>query len=208
MSQRAIVLFRISKGALQNVEAEFLGSMIFMQINMAAMARANLPPSERKPFFVYIDEFSVLANKSMPSAFRELRKFNVGLVVATQTWSSMRGRDQHNDLANEVLANTSCKLSFRVSPKDARLLDDYTLPDFDAVSLTRTPNHQAVVSFSATGAKSFLVRVTQAERPADAVDPAMLRHISGVVHGTPIKEINETLAKRHDIDLALLEARP
>lgn len=58
--------------------------MIVTQIKIAAMRRANMLQSERRPFYLYIDEFQNYVSSSIESILSEARKYRLGLTVAHQ----------------------------------------------------------------------------------------------------------------------------
>jgi hypothetical protein len=51
---------------------------------MAAMRRQLIDKSERKDFFLYIDEFQNYITDSIESVLSEARKYRLGLIVAHQ----------------------------------------------------------------------------------------------------------------------------
>lgn len=57
MDDGMILLVNVSKGRLGEDSALLLGSLVVSTLGLAAFSRAELAPSERRPFFVYLDEF-------------------------------------------------------------------------------------------------------------------------------------------------------
>jgi hypothetical protein len=51
--------------------------MVTMQIKLAALKRAKLAGEDRKPFFLYIDEFQNYVSKSIESILSEARKYKL-----------------------------------------------------------------------------------------------------------------------------------
>jgi hypothetical protein len=195
MDEGWIVLFRLSKSALQELECALLGTLLLLQFQVAALGRARQPEAQRRPFHLYVDEFHTFANDSTPALFREARKFGLGLAVATQSLGSLRHRNG-GDLANAVLANTATKVLFRLSPLDARMLEEYVEPEFAARHLSRCPNHQAVVSLAGSDMPAFRMYAALPQ-PADMpVCIHSLRQASGRRHGTPLAEADAMLARR------------
>jgi type IV secretory pathway TraG/TraD family ATPase VirD4 len=58
--------------------------MMVTQIKLAALRRAQLPAEQRKPFFLYIDEFQNYINPSIETILSEARKYKLGLIIAHQ----------------------------------------------------------------------------------------------------------------------------
>lgn len=195
MDEGWLLFFRLSKSALQELECSLLGTLLLLQFQVAALSRANVPESQRRPFYLYVDEFHTFANDSTPALFREARKFGLGLTVATQSLSSLRHR-KGGELTNAVLANTATKALFRLSPLDARMLEDYVAPEFTARDLSRTPNYQAVLSVAGSDMTAFRVRAALPQPVDTPVCIRSLRQASGLRHGTPLAEADAMLARR------------
>ena len=203
MNDRRIVLFRLSKSVLQDMEVEALGSLILMQFHVAALARARIKPEQRRPFHLVVDEFHTFANDTTPTLLRESRKYGLGLTLATQSLGSLR-RQRGGDLVNAVLANTATKVFFRLSSPDAALVEDYVQPSFQAGDLTRTRNHHAVVCLAAADTPAFLMRAVLPDAVAGGISVNEIRRASGGQFGTPLGEANLYLAKRHGLALGSL----
>lgn len=194
MDEGWLVFFRLSKSALQELECALLGTLLLMQFQVAALSRAKVPESQRRPFYLYVDEFHTFANDSTPTLFREARKWALGLTTATQTLSSLRHR-KGGELANAVLANTATKVLFRLSPLDARMLEEYVEPEFTARHLSRTPNYQALVSVAGSDMTAFRMHAALPQAVDAPVCIQSLRQASGRRHGTPLAEADAMLAR-------------
>jgi len=51
--------------------------MVAMQIKLSALKRAKLDKKDRKPYFLYIDEFQNYVSKSIESILSEARKYKL-----------------------------------------------------------------------------------------------------------------------------------
>jgi hypothetical protein len=51
--------------------------MVTMQIKLSALKRARLDEKDRKPYFLYIDEFQNYVSKSIESILSEARKYKL-----------------------------------------------------------------------------------------------------------------------------------
>lgn len=88
---------------------------------------------------------------------------------------------------------------------DAMLLEEYSLPQFSAAALVRTPNYQAVVCQSGGEMEPCLVRVAQLDATVAPSDPEMLRARSGAAHPATLVAANEYLARRRGVPMGMLE---
>ena len=77
MDDGKILLVNLSKGRIGEDSASLLGGLIVTSLGLAAFSRANVPESERRPFYIYIDEFQNFTTLSLANMLSELRKFGV-----------------------------------------------------------------------------------------------------------------------------------
>lgn len=198
MQRNAIVLFRLSKTVLSETECQVLGSLLLMQFHTAAMAGSALGQRTRRPFHLVVDEFQNYVSPAVPLLFRESRKFGLCLTVATQSVGSLR-HPRAGDLASEVMTNTAAKVFFRMSPREALKVDEYTAPEYPAREVARLANYHAVLSLPAANVPPLCFKTALPRAHEDLCDTAELREQSGKVNGTPMGEVQAFLAKRHDV---------
>jgi hypothetical protein len=48
-----------------------------MQVKLSALKRAKIPESERRPFYLYVDEFQNYVSQSFESILSEARKYKL-----------------------------------------------------------------------------------------------------------------------------------
>ena len=119
LDEGKILLARLAHGAIGQENAYLLGSLLVAKLHQVALARQARPEGQRKPFYLYLDEFHHFATPSMAALLSGGRKFGVGLTLAHQ---DLRQLDRDNEVAAAVLANPATRLVFRVSETDARKL--------------------------------------------------------------------------------------
>jgi hypothetical protein len=110
--------------------AGILGAMMVTKIQLAAMGRADMPQDQRKPFYLYVDEFQNFATDSFATILSEARKYGLNLTVANQYISQMS-----EEVRSAVFGNVGTILCFRISPDDAPFLQKYFEPQFEAGDL-------------------------------------------------------------------------
>ena len=64
--------------------------MMVTKFQIDAMSRADIPESERKDFYLYVDEFQNFATDSFATILSEARKYKVNLVMANQYIDQMQ----------------------------------------------------------------------------------------------------------------------
>lgn len=80
---------------LRNLDPEttrLLGSLLTVNIEEAALSRADSPEDQRRPFVAIVDEFSQFSTSSAEAMERTLalvRKYGVSLMLAHQTYSQL-----------------------------------------------------------------------------------------------------------------------
>src|SRR5215471_7373231 len=71
MNQCGILIANLAKGAIGEQAANLLGSLLVSHLQFLAMGRSALPPHERVPFFVHIDEFQTFSSEAFASLLSE-----------------------------------------------------------------------------------------------------------------------------------------
>lgn len=198
----SVLVFGLSKDTLSELECQLLGTTLLMEFHRAALARARLP-ADRRPFCrLVVDEFQTFVSDATPVMFREVRKYNLGLLCATQSLGSLKSRTSEH-LLDAVLANTATKAILRVSPADANLLDDYTLPEFTRADLMRTPNYEAFMCMSSGGnVPPIRVRLSPPDELIPTGDaPRSPSQDELVARHELARTVDEFLAQRHGVTI-------
>src|SRR3990170_7619743 len=126
MDQEKIILINLSKGRIGEENSSFFGSMFLTKIKQAGMERASIPESERKDFYLYIDEFHNIVTRTFENILSEARKYALNLTIAHQYIGQLIPEVQH-----AVLGNTGTLVCFRVGGEDAVKLKPEFAPIFD-----------------------------------------------------------------------------
>lgn len=105
MQEGKIILFNLSKGKLGEDTSKALARFVSATLLSIALQRANEKEGSRKRCYLFADEFHNMASSSMETVFSEARKFNLHLIVGTQTIGQLP-----TSLKNMVLNNTAVKL--------------------------------------------------------------------------------------------------
>lgn len=118
MDKGHVLLVNLAKGQVGSDVAHILGSLLLTSIASSAFSRIDTPYSERKPFFIYIDEFQTLSSTDLiAEMLSELRKFKVGLILANQYLHQL-----DSEVRASLLGNIGTIVAFRCSIADASLL--------------------------------------------------------------------------------------
>ena len=118
MDTGRIFIANLSKGKLGADNANLLGALLVTQFQLAAMSRADVPESERRPFHLYVDEFQSFASDSFAGALSEVRKYGLSLTLSHQYLAQLRP-----NILDAVFGNVGSVVSFRVGQADAEALE-------------------------------------------------------------------------------------
>ncbi|HKG25000.1 MAG TPA: type IV secretory system conjugative DNA transfer family protein [Thermomicrobiales bacterium] len=113
MDRGRIVLVRLPEGEIGEGAVNLLGSTIVDQIATAVRSRATLPESQRRPFFLFADEFHRFATPAFAKLLDELRKYGIATLMAHQR------RAQLAEEAREAALGARNFVVFEVTARDA-----------------------------------------------------------------------------------------
>jgi len=136
-----VFLARLSQGAIGEENAYLLGTLLVSKLQQLAMSRQELAASERRPFYLYLDEFQNFVTPSMEAILSGARKYRLGLVLAHQDLRQLQSRSP--EVLNSVLSNPFARVCFRVGDHDARTLAD-GFWHFDAKDLQSLGTGEAI----------------------------------------------------------------
>ncbi len=132
MDTGKILIVNLSKGRMGEENSNFLGLVLVPKILFAAMSRANIPESERRDFYLYVDEFQNFATDTFADILAEARKYKLNLIVANQFIGQIG-----EDLKNAVFGNVGTIAAFRVGVTDANFLQHEFAPVFSEQDLVQ-----------------------------------------------------------------------
>ena len=132
MDNRRALLVNLSKWKIWALNAQLLWLIFVSKVNMAAMSRADMPESERKDFFMYVDEFQNFATETFGEILSEARKYKLALIMAHQFiaqigWQSGQKWDKPS-IKDAVFWNAWTIMSFKVWADDREYLEKEYAP--------------------------------------------------------------------------------
>lgn len=146
MDEGKIILIKLSKGVIGDDNSNLLGSMVVTQFQLAAMSRADIPPAQRRDFYLYVDEFQNFATESFATILSEARKYNLSLTVANQYMAQLS-----DDVRNAIFGNVGTLIIFRVGADDAGALVKEVAPVFDENDLVNLNVYNIYLKLSIDG---------------------------------------------------------
>lgn len=119
MDEGKILICNFSKGMIGEDTSELLGTAVLAKLQLASLRRARMSQEDRKPFYLYVDEFQNFATVSFVQMLSESRKYKLFLTMAEQSTSQQADKD----MINIILANVGTVVCFRTgNPADEKIL--------------------------------------------------------------------------------------
>lgn len=164
MDEGKILVVNLSRGLMGEDNAGILGAMMVTKIQLAAMGRADMPMEQRRPFYLYVDEFQNFATDSFATILSEARKYGLNLTVANQYISQMS-----DEVRSAVFGNVGTIICFRISPDDAPFLQKYFEPQFEATDLIQQHSRFFVTTMMISDEKApaFSAKTLNLPQPQD-----------------------------------------
>lgn len=150
MDEGKILVVNLSKGLIGEDNASILGAFLVTKIQLAAMSRSDIPDiQDRRPFYLYVDEFQNFATDSFATILSEARKYGLNLTVANQYISQMS-----ETVRDAVFGNVGTMISFRVSADDSPILAKQFEPQFEPNDLLQMHNRNFIINMVINGEKA------------------------------------------------------
>ncbi len=116
MDDGQVLLVNLAKGQIGEDAAGLLGGILVTTLGLAAFTRQDIPEHQRRPFYLFLDEFQNFTTHSMANMTSELRKFHASLTLAHQYLFQLTP-----EVREAVLGNAGTIISFRVGARASSL---------------------------------------------------------------------------------------
>jgi hypothetical protein len=133
-----ILICNFSKGLLGEDTSELFGIAVLAKIQLASLRRARVKQANRKPFYLYVDEFQNFATPSFVQMLSEARKYKLYLTMAEQSTS----QQDDSQMVNIILANVGTVICFRSgNPADEKLVLPLFQPYIEEGEIANLPSY-------------------------------------------------------------------
>ena len=146
MDNGRLFIANLSKGQLGHDKANLLGSLLVTQFQLGAMARANRPESERRDFYLFIDEFQNFSTDAFASILAEARKYRLCLTLSHQYIDQLS-----EPIRQAVFGNVGTLVAFRIGYTDAEVMTKEFGKTIPATALADLNQYEAVVKLLVGG---------------------------------------------------------
>jgi hypothetical protein len=147
MDNSRLFIANLSKGRLGHDKANLLGSLLTTQFQLGAMARSNRPESERRDFYLFIDEFQNFSTDAFASILAEARKYRLCLTLSHQYIDQLS-----EPIRQAVFGNVGTLVAFRIGYTDAEVMAKEFGKTIPATSLADLERYEVVVKLLVEGA--------------------------------------------------------
>ena len=149
IDQGKILIVNLSKGKVGEDASALLGAIIVTKLQLAAMSRIDVPESQRKDFYLYVDEFQNFATESFANILSEARKYHLDLILSHQYISQLM-----EEVQDAVFGNVGTIVCFRVGAEDAEFLVKEFEPYFTENDLVNLDKYEMYVKLMIDGLTS------------------------------------------------------
>lgn len=139
MDEERILLVKMDKGLIGADNTSLLGQILLSNLFMAGMSRTDIKIEERKPHYIFIDEFQNFVKGDAGNALSEVRKYGLNLILANQTLGQL---DDY--LLQSLLGNVGSLVFFRPGINDYEKVRHYLEPDFKREDVLKLPNFNCI----------------------------------------------------------------
>ncbi len=208
MDSGKILLVNLSKGKVGEMNAKLLGLILVSKIQMAALSRADQPESERRDFYLYVDEFQNFITDAFSSILSEARKYKLNLIIAHQFLGQLQqGAGAQgaasNDLRDAIFGNVGSMVSFRIGVEDAEIMAKEFAPVFNEFDLLNVDRFNGFVKLmiNGTASKPFNMAMYPLPKPTEEEKKTgeAIRQLSRLKFGRPRAEVEAEILKASQV---------
>jgi type IV secretory pathway TraG/TraD family ATPase VirD4 len=196
MDNKKILLVNLAKGRTGEVNSNLLGLIIVSKLQMAAMARADLPEEKRHDFYLYIDEFQNFITDSIATILSEARKYRLCLNIAHQ-YIGQLVNGQDTKIRDAVFGNAGTIIAFRIGVDDAETMAKEFAPVFNEYDVLNVEKYTAYIKLliDNTASKAFNMQVYPPERGNLEIAEA-IKELSRLKYGRDRRIVEAEIAER------------
>ncbi|MGE3278331.1 MAG: type IV secretory system conjugative DNA transfer family protein [Candidatus Altimarinota bacterium] len=149
MDGNKILLVKLAKGLVGDINANLLGMIFVNKIQVAAMRRQRIADkTSRVPFFLYVDEFQNFITDSFESILSEARKYKLGLIIAHQYIDQLIKDGKDEKVKNAVFGNVGTMMNLKIGAKDAEYIAKEMAPVFTETDVINLEGFNACVKLN------------------------------------------------------------
>ncbi len=132
-----ILICRFSKGDLVKDTSSLFGTTVLARLQIAGQRRGKIREKDRRPFYIYIDEFQNFATTTFVEMLAEARKYGLHLFMAEQSTAQ-----QDKEVTYNILNNANNLICFSTgNPMDEKLVLPRFKPSIEEGEIQNLPSY-------------------------------------------------------------------
>lgn len=201
-NKRKIVLVPLNKGVIGSESARLLGSLVVGMTWTLALSRAKLPPEQRHPVSIAIDELQDYLSlpTSLSDSLAQMRGLGCGLTLSHQYREQLPP-----DIRAGVDTNARSKIVFGLNAADAKSMAAMA-PELEPVDFMKLPRYHVYSSFQSGGKSTGWLSGQTLPPPIATRQPNELRAKSMATYGKPTEEIEAEYLAQLGYNTTITEA--
>ncbi len=198
MDSQKILLLKLSKGKIGDINAYLIGMVLVGKILMAALGRTDMDAKDRKDFYLYIDEFQNFLTDSISAILSEARKYGLDLIIAHQFLGQLEEKGGGSPIRDAIFGNVGSLFINRIGVEDGEFLAKEFAPVFSEYDLVNveafTFNVKLLIDNQAS--RPFNMNPLQARRPAKKDLANMIKELSRYKFGRKRELVEAEIRER------------
>lgn len=203
MDNKKILLINLAKGKVGEMNSNLFGLIIVSKLQMAALARADMPEEKRKDFYLYIDEFQNFITDSIATILAEARKYRLDLIIAHQyigqllAGGGVEGKQGSSKIKDAIFGNVGTIVCFRIGVDDAETMAKQFAPVLNEYDVMNIDKFHAYVRLLINNApsKPFTIKTIKPEKGDPQIAEAV-KQLSRLKFGRDRVLVNAEILKR------------
>lgn len=175
MDEKKILLMNLSKGKIGETNSNLLGLIAVSKLQMAALARADMPEEQRTDFYLYIDEFQNFITDSISVILAEARKYKLNLIIGHQ-YIAQLVQNHDTDVRDAVFGNVGNIICFRIGVDDVEIMGKQLAPDVSEYDLLNIEKFSAYTRLLIDNTATSTFNMSCFPLPANA-DHQIVEHL-------------------------------
>ncbi|MFA4890803.1 MAG: type IV secretion system DNA-binding domain-containing protein [Candidatus Gracilibacteria bacterium] len=206
MDTGKILLVKLSKGKIGDLNTQLLGLVMVARIQMAAMSRTDILEKDRRDFYLYVDEFQSFATDSFCSILSEARKYHLCLIMAHQYINQLvtsKFGVTSTQIRDAVFGNVGSLSSFKVGADDAEYLAKEFAPLITEQDLVGISNYKQYVrlNINNTTSRPFSMDTIYDMKGASEKVGKIVKEYSRMKHGRKKAFVDQEITARIGISV-------
>lgn len=206
MDSGKILLVKLTKGKIGDLNTQLLGLVMVARIQMAAMSRANVDEKDRRDFYLYVDEFQSFATESFCSILSEARKYHLSLIMAHQYINQLVATKfgvTSTQIRDAVFGNVGTLSVFKVGAEDAEYLAKELAPALTEQDVIGIANYKQYIKLNINNSASrpFSINTIYNREGANEKVGKIMKEYSRMKYGRKKEFVDQEIAARVGIDL-------